>query len=280
METKNLIIFAKPPHFYRRGTLTTRRPHLYRTSSLIRGEQIAQYLGCEYNPTERKGNNIAVHVKPSHIEEVRDGDWVDVLDNFQLLRRLKSRPEVGIIFCSQYHYDLFYEQYPKSVMIPHHHCNFDREVRTRKEITTVGHIGSLRGVDIPFEVIEERLAKIGMTFIENHKFSCREDSVAFYKTIDIQLVWKEDGFIEHTPMKVVNAASYGIPSVSKHCENYREIEGFYDAVEPNLDVLFTEIEKLKDPAYYNSWSEKLIPEMERYHISNIAPLYEKLNSIH
>lgn len=40
--------------------------------------------------------------------------------------------------------------------------------------------------------------------------------------------------------------------------------------------LLEEVEKLKDPEYYNQWSRKIIKEAEKYHISNIAKLYLQL----
>jgi len=276
-----ISIFAKPAHFYGHGTLTTRNPHLYRTSSLIRGDQIAEYLGAKLNPTEGYENDTCIYVKPNEhqILRMKAGSWVDVIDAFYLLRLLKKRPEIGVIFTSQYHYEMFNGRIPnKTILIPHHHCNLDREIRTKDKIDTVGYIGSIRGIDLSIPETTKRFKEMGMNFITKYDFRGREDSVDFYKQIDIQLVWKPEDCPGHTPMKVINAAAYGIPSVSKHHDHYKEIEGFYDAV-PDVEGIFAEVEKLKDPVYYASWSERLVPEMERYHISNIAKLYEKLDNL-
>lgn len=278
-KAQNLTFFAKPQFYLERGTVMSRYPHLHRTSSLIRGEQIANYLGCKYNPTEGYENDTLVYVKPDPIllDDIPAGAWIDILDNFYLFKKVRRRPHLNLIFCSQYHYDLFKGRYSnKSVMIPHHHCNFEREVRPHREIKTVGFIGNKRGIDIAIPEITQRLKDIGLDFVTNYTFRGREDSMEFYRNIDIQLAWKPDDLKEHTPMKITNASSFGIPSVAKRCENYKELDGYYVAVDGGVDEMIQEIEKLKDPIYYQEWSDKLVKDTERYHISNIAKLYEQL----
>ncbi len=271
-------IYAKPAHYYKHGTLTTRNPHLYRTSSLVRGNQIAAYLGWELNPEERE---LGIYVKPNEneISEMPDGSFIDVIDAFHLFHAISKRPKLNVILTSQYHYELWKNRIPnKIIVIPHHHCNFDREIRTKTEVDTVGYIGSIRGIDLDIDEATKRFNDMGLKFLTNYDFRGREDSVAFYKQIDIQLVWKPDNLPGHTPMKITNAASYGIPSISKPCEHFKEIEGFYITA-PDKEGLYAEVEKLKDPDYYASWSERLIPEMEKYHISNIAKQYEELEHL-
>ena len=274
---KELTFFAKPQHYYKRGTVTSRNPHLFRTSSLIRGEQIAHHMGCKYNPTEGYEDDVCIYVKPNVFDDIKDGSWVDVLDNFRLLKLLEKRPGIGIIFCSQYHYDLLKGNYKnKSVFIPHHHCNFERYVRTLRDVKTVGYLGSIRGIALSVPEFTDRLKDIGLDFITNYHFKTREDVINFYRKIDIQIVWKKDRMSGVTPLKITNAASVGIPSVSKHMENFQELDGLYIPVASDIDSLVSELEKLKEQDYYNSWSRKLIPAMEKYHISNIAELYEQL----
>ena len=275
----SLTIFAKPQHFFRNGIISHRYPHLYRTSSLVRGEQVAQYLGCKYNPTEGYEDDICIYVKPERkiLDDIKDGSYVDIIDDFHYLVLFENRPKINIIFTSQFHYDYFKDNIKnKSVCIPHHHCNFERAVRDRKEIKNVGFIGNKRGLEASVEELEARLGEIGMNFITNYDFKDREDVIDFYKQIDIQLIWKKDNFLSHTPMKLTNASSFGIPTVSKLCDNFKELDGFYITAGDSLDSLIVEIEKLKDQDYYNSWSKKLIPEMERYHIENIVKLYKEL----
>jgi len=274
---KELTFFAKPQHYYRHGTIMSRNPHLFRTSSLIRGEQIANYLGCKYNPTEGYEDDVCIYVKPLSLDDIKDGSYVDVLDNFSLLKPLKERPGIGIIFCSQFHYDMFKDKFEnKSVLIPHHHCNFERYVRVLREVKTVGYLGSIRGIDLPVPKLTRRLKDIGLNFVTNYHFETRKDVSDFYRQIDIQIVWKKDNLTGVTPLKITNAASFGIPSVSKKMENFKELDGLYIPVAQDIDSLIIELGKLKEPSYYNAWSEKLIRAMEKYHIWNIAKLYKQL----
>jgi len=273
----NLTFFAKPQHYFKRGTVTSRNPHLFRTSSLVRGKQVADYLGCKYNPEDGYENDICVYVKPLPSDIIGDNSYIDVIDGFHLFKLLENRPDIGIIFCSQFHYLKFKDQFKnKSVMIPHHHCNFERLVRPKREVKTVGYLGSIRGIDLDIPEITKRFKDIGLDFITNYHFETREDVMGFYKKIDIQLVWKKDNLPGVTPLKITNAASFGIPTVSKQSENFQEIEGFYIPAEPDVDSLIAEVEKLKDQDYYNSWLNKLIKEMERFHISNTTKLYGEL----
>jgi hypothetical protein len=236
-------------------------------------------MGCKYNPTEGYENDTCIYVKPEpkDFDHIKDGSYVDILDSFSTLSLLKKRPEIGIIFCSLFHYELFKDKYAnKSVLIPHHHCNFERIKRTRKEINTVGFIGNKRGLAIPVEELEKRLKEIGLNFITNYEFGSRQDVIDFYKQIDIQLIWKDNTLLSHTPLKLTNAMSFGIPTVSKKCDNFKELEGFYIPTADSIENLMVELEVLKDQDYYNSWSKKSIEGSEKYHIENIAKLYEKL----
>jgi hypothetical protein len=274
---RDLTIFAKPQKYFKRGTVSSRYPHLFRTSSLVRGEQIAQYLGCKYNPENGYEDDLCIYVKPPNLNNIKDGDFVDVVDDFYIVQFLKSRPEIGIIFCSEFHHDCFKGRIKnKVVIIPHHHCNFERFTRSRRAIKTAGIIGNKRGVDLLEDELKRRLKEIGLDLIINNDFKDRENVVDFYKQIDIQIVWKNDALLAHTPMKLTNAASFGIPTVSKDCKNFKDFDDFYIHADNTIDGLIDEVEKLKDEDYYGEWSEKVRAEAEKYHISHIAQLYRQL----
>ena len=113
---------------------------------MIRGEQMADYLGCKLNPKRGFESDVCIHVKPPDFSKVKDGDWVDILDGRGLLRHLKDRPNVNAIAFSQYTYNEYQEVVKnKMVLIPQHHCNFDRELRPQRDIRTVGFIGGELG---------------------------------------------------------------------------------------------------------------------------------------
>ncbi len=77
------------------------------------------------------------------------------------------------------------------------------------------------------------------------------------------------------PTKIINAASFGIPSIAYPLRGYKEIEGYYVRAS-NMKELLTEVEKFKDKDYYKKWSGKVLKMSEKYHISEVAKLYKKL----
>ena len=165
---------------------------------------------------------------------------------------LKDHPKVKVIAMSLSHYDWLKSQLKnKIVYIPHHHVNFDRVVRTRKRVTTCGYIGSSRKIEIK-----------GFKFIYMDNFKTRKDIINFYKKIDIQIIGNIRDVPYYHPTKIINAMSFGIPTVAPKVMGYREVEGFY----------YQDIDQLK-----NGWdADRLIKEAEKYHISNIAKLYKQL----
>ncbi|OGH18094.1 MAG: hypothetical protein A2868_03475 [Candidatus Levybacteria bacterium RIFCSPHIGHO2_01_FULL_40_15b] len=75
--------------------------------------------------------------------------------------------------------------------------------------------------------------------------------------------------------KIINAASFGIPTLTQPIAGYKEFNGFYIPIK-DMDSLVKEAEKLKDVNYYNQWSDRVFNEAEKYHISKIAELYKRL----
>ena len=74
----------------------------------------------------------------------------------------------------------------------------------------------------------------------------------------------------------INAASFGIPTIANWKLGYKEFDGHYIPVK-TMDSLVAEAEKMKDKNYYDEWSNKIIPETEKYHISKIAEIYRQLD---
>lgn len=244
-----ISIFAKPTYFL--GPMDKKESwRLQRVSSRIRGEEIAKYLGAKLNPKEPEG--VCIYVKGCRYYQIKDGDYVDVLDDEWMVDWLKTRPKVKVIAMSLSHCD-FLKSILKNeiVYIPHHHVNFDRIVRIRKEITTCGYVGASQKIKVK-----------GFKFIYLDSFKTRQDIIDFYKKIDIQVIGNVKNVPLYHPTKIINAMSFGIPTVSPKRIGYREVEGFY----------FQDIEELR-----NGWdADRLIKEAEKYHISKIAKLYQQL----
>ena len=164
------------------------------------------------------------------------------------------------------------------VLIPHHHVNFERVLRDRKNITNAGYVGVNKRRDRYINRrVKAALATIGLDFTPLFLFQFRQHIIDYYKTIDIQVI----GYFDYQDIpyyhatKIVNAASFGIPTVACRRLGYKEFEDFYIPVN-TMEELLREVEKLKDPKYYKKWSTKVRKAAEKYHISKIARLYKKL----
>jgi len=252
-------------------------------SALIRGEQIAEYLGAKYNPENSYENDVCIYIKPSmKIDGTPDVQFVnkayiDIIDYKEYIQWLRERPELSGIVASQYAYDILRKsRMPnKIVFIPQQHCNFERFVRDRKGIKNVGIIGAPRTFQYSTDEISDRLEQIGLRLVVNTDFQSRIDVVNFYKNIDVQIIWDSIYRPLKTPLKIINAASFGIPTLGYPHRGYREVDGHYIKAQ-TIDQLMEEVEKLKDPKNYKTASENLLQMAENYHISKITEMYKEL----
>jgi len=254
--------------------------YLCRKTTRVRAEEVAEYLGGKFNPTEGYENDVCIYIKLSNLDIIKDGSYIDVLDDKYIVERLKERPGIKLIAMSQIHYEFLKKTLKNEVvLIPHHHVNFEEVKRTRKKIINCGFVGpnSSHHVSVNNEVKKE-LEKIGFNFTPLLNFQFRKDIIDYYKTIDIQVIgyfnYYEDSPYRH-PTKIINAASFGIPTIAAPILGYREVEGYYIRAN-NMESLLKEAEKLRDKEYYNQWSKKIIKEAKKYHISKIAKLYRQL----
>jgi len=253
--------------------------HRYYLSTKIRGYQMGHFLGAKLNPKKKSKNDVNIYLKPGNLDDIEDGNWVDVLDGGKFIKKLKKRPGINLIAASKTSYDWLKKYLTNEVvLIPHQHLNWERQRRKRKKVDTCGYTGG----DSPiaremYGRIEKTVRKIGFNFVTCfEKFGKREDAANFYKNIDILVIgaWEfGDPNIHKTPTKVINAASFGVPSVAYPLRGYKEIEGYYLRAN-NMEELLSGVKKLK--AEYDQWPDKLIKMAEPYHIENILKLYQKL----
>lgn len=260
-----------------------KRGHLQRVSSMIRADQIATQIGAKLNPTEGFENDVCIYVKP-HIKADEDFEfkgvrsYVDIVDGWGLLPVLGKHPEVGVIACSKQDFEILSRVLPehKIVFIPQHHCNFDREKRTREGIKTVGVIGVKEAFPFIPQEIRDGLKERGIEFLEYSKFFTREDIINFYKQIDVQLIWRPYKMRLSNPLKIVNASSFGIPTIAfkesvfnemyDTCRQVDTVEGFFE----ELDFL------LKNQDAYQEHSRFGLERSEDYHIEKVGELYQQL----
>lgn len=272
-----ISFFAKHPFISNQVLPNSSDRTIARLSSRIRAEEISDYLGGRVNPTEGFENDLCIHVKPRNLRNVRDGDVVDFLDAAysNLLDQIKERPLIRVIAHTTHLYKYLKEQLVNEVVyIPHHHINWERATKDVKEFKVGGSIGSqTRSSAKMVKGITDALAKIGMEFKMCFNWTTREDAINFYKSIDFLVVYGTIGnnpynYSAH-PTKMINAASFGIPSFFTWHSGYEEFEDYYTPI-TDLDDL---VEKVKSHKFD---SARLISKAEEYHISNIAKLYKTL----
>lgn len=275
-----ISIFAVPSYVGKSYSKHAPESSARRLSSRIRGDEIAEYLDTRLNPTSGYENDVRIYVKPKSLDIVRDGDWVDFLDStggFSAL--LKDRPKIKVIAASQCSYDCLKEYLTNEiVLIPSHHINQERIKRARKEVSVGGYIGSPSPVAFRmYDEIGTRLKEVGFEFVTCFNFKTKQDAIDLYRQIDLFIIgdWVGNDSPHKIPTKIINAASFGIPSIAYPLRGYKEIEGNYVQAR-NISELLVEVEKFKNRDYYNEWSNKVVAMAEKYHISVIAGLYQKL----
>lgn len=256
--------------------------HLMRVSSMIRVDQPAAVIGAKINPASNYKNDVCIyvkpHVKPGHDFNFEGRAYLDIIDGWVLIDLLKKHPEVGVIACSDRDAITLAEVVKnKIVTIPQHHCNFERQKRSRKEITTVGVIGTAQAFPFLPAGLKSELSKRGMDLIEFSSFFSRTDIVDFYKKIDVQIVWRPYSKKLANPLKLVNAASFGIPTICLDEPYFKELSGCYFPVR-HLAGFLKQLDDLRaSSALYSEYSEKCLLASERYHIEKVAEIYRQLD---
>jgi hypothetical protein len=272
-----ISFFAKP------SFLNYKDRHLMRGSSIIRGEQVASYIGAKLNPETGYENDVCIYVKPGfkspgHIK-LPNHAYIDIVDVKNLDPFYSENPEIPIIACLQKDYEyLAHKLSNKIIFIPQHHCNFERVKRSRDQITTVGVIGFPDTFKWLPQNFEKRLTQNGLDLLAYSDFHNRQDVVNFYKMIDIQVIWRPWKQALQNPLKMVNAASFGIPTVAYDEDAFKEMEGCYFSVR-TLDEFMDRVESLRNSSsLYSAFSQNCIDKAEDYHISNVGEIYKKLEA--
>jgi len=271
-----ISIFAKKTSRGRGG-------HLQRVSSLIRGVQVAEQIGANLNPESGYENDTCIYVKP-HVPRGYDFNfegrksYLDIVDGHVLGQVLMKHPEVLCIVCSQADYNIMHKSIPNEIIIiPQQNCNFERVTRTRQEITRVGVIGTEGAFPFLPVGLKEELAKRGMELIQFSAFRTRQDIVDFYMKIDIQIVWRPYKKILSNPLKLVNGASVGVPTIALDEKAFWELRGYYFPVS-TLEAFLKQLDELrKNSSLYAEYSVKCIKKAEEYHIEKIGQMYKELD---
>jgi|TARA_Y100000310_G_C20673115_1_gene811376 hypothetical protein len=285
-----ISIFAKPAFLnvnpneaFKDRTKPVRSGHLMRVSSMIRGDQIAEAIGAKLNPESGYEDDVCIYVKP-HVRKKNDFSfegkkaYLDIIDGHNLGDLALKHPEVTVIVCSKVDYVTMSKAIPnKIILIPQHHCNFERLERKSKKIRSVGVIGTKHAFPHLPKGLREALKERNIELVEFSKFFSRTDIIKFYMSIDLQIVWRPYKKLLSNPLKIVNAASFGIPTIALSEPAFHELEGNYLGINTPYELLSELDYLIEKPRIYSTRSWFCIKLAEKYHIDNIAKLYKELD---
>lgn len=248
-------------------------------SGEIRGVQIANKLKGNINPKEFSGSDINIYIKDYPTGNIPNHVYIDVVEDSRGLRWVKNHPEVGIIASSKMILDHIIEitkGRKDIILIPQHHCNFDRWTRAIKGMKVAGIIGNKGTYQGDLYKLSKELESNGIKLITliKKKFKDREEVVEFYKKIDVQIVYREDMSLRN-PLKLINAMSFGIPTIA-YAEPSFVMEELPFMPVRKLDDIIIAINMLKFPTVYRNIAEMGLKAAENYHIDVISKLYLKL----
>lgn len=254
--------------------------HLAPFSAVIRGDQIAERIGAKLNPTTGYEDDICIFVKsfPLEVSKFHKGLYVDIVDGIGLCEKLRDYREVSVITCSHVDYGFLKRILPNNiVLIPQQNCNFERYRRVRKYISCVGIIGTYGAWKyIPVD-LEAKLLERDINLWQYSDFTCRQDVLNFYLNIDVQVVWRPYSKKLSNPLKIINAASFGIPTIALQERCFDEFAGCYIPVS-TFDELLTKLDMLRESSQmYDDFKYKCIEKAEEYHIDTIAEMYKALD---
>lgn len=262
-------------------------------SGEIRARQIADFMpNAVLDPSDVSSEDTLVLVKSycsDHIAKSVRKVYFDVVDCHGVIPKIRDNTDAGIISIGRSHEIFMRMLFPdrEIVLIPEHHCNFDRIRRPDRPVKVVGFMGDAFSLNCDICKLSQELAKAGLSFKYSTFFRNRQDVVDFYKDVDISVSFRSDGFnlikdprvlpLLKNPLKVINAGSFGIPTVSYPETCYEcEIPGLYIPV-LSLDDLVHSCKLLAfDVKLYKQYSDAIFKVAEEYHIERIAKLYEQL----
>lgn len=254
----------------------------------VRGRQMAQYLGGKENPKKGFKNDICIYVKVIPPDNHPKHSYMDVDDSWHAAEWLKSHPEMGVIAIAETAKDYLEKLLNRNdiIFIPHQHINFERWVRPKRPVKTVGIMGAVSSFQYPVDKFDKELRAIGLELIDGrdywkkHKlYPDRLKTLEIYKNFDIQVVWRPQYKYEleapfKNPNKLENAGSLGIPTVSYPEPSFvREWNRRFIQVD-SIQRMIKICDRLKnDSNYYNWYARKALQRAEDYHIDNVAKMY-------
>jgi hypothetical protein len=264
-------------------------------SGEIRGRQIADKLNVSselYNASYNEAIDVAslpdhvVFIKSFPAEEIdfllSKGVtiWIDPVDADNCLVECAKRPELKILAAGESARDYIEARVSNDVtLIPQQHCNFENHQRTNWPPKFVGYVGYLENLDVSPGRLEKVLRTVQLEFIAGvmDEKATRKQVAEFYQKLDIQITFRGPRLVKNmppemkNPLKVYNAASYGIPTVGFPEPSYKEFMPLYPV--RSFEDLIVQCERLKEQTPF--FRTDLLERSEEYSLDNVVKLYEK-----
>ena len=263
----------------------------------VRGKQVAAMLDGKMNPTEGFENDTCIYVKVIPPKDYPKKSYLDIDDSTKALQYLKTDQKIGLIATSLLQQEYLSRELLRNdiVIIPHIHPNYENWRRPDRPIKTVGIIGSTTSFLYDVLKIREKLKAVGLELVYEKDYwkaygdepNMTEDQrrlkvVDFYKQIDIQIVWSKGAFSDtvermKNPNKLINAAAFGIPTVSFPSLHYIREWRDYFVEALTIDELVYRCGVLKNkPELYQAISDEVFDYAKKYHRDRIKELYLNL----
>jgi hypothetical protein len=228
-------------------------------------------------------NDCCIFVKGQPPDDFPEHSYLDMMDAKDRFPWLDRHPEIGLISISETAHKCMEHRLSRHDIhfIPEATCNWERERRDRDEIRRAGVMGNNNSFWGYSKEIEKKFSSMGIEFHYEQRYQSRRDVIEFYRSIDIQCVWRphlrgHDSALRN-PLKIGNAGSFGIPTVAYPEPAYViEGEGCFIPVE-TMEDMFREVGRLQsDPIYYRDMAQLALARSEKYHIDVVSKLYRQL----
>lgn len=256
-------------------------------ASLCRGYQIAEKLDSHCNPPidAITADNTVIVVKrpfPELIGKVKK-IYCDLVDGSPVTNGfVRNYPDVIIIVATPLAAECYKKRFPKHtiIWIPHHHCNFERQVRNRSEVKKIGYNGQQKG--FPPELWSDFVEKVkpyGFECYRENEVRDRAKLCDYFMNIDISVSFRNKHLQAKPPTKLNNAGSFKIPTVAypEPCfvTNHGGESHFVPA--STIDEMVKACVRLRnEKQFYDTIAEKAWQDAQAYHIDEVMKYYRKL----
>lgn len=253
-------------------------------SGEIRGRQMAKVTGGVVDPERVSVDDVLVFIKSRPSDRVVKylmAMYIDVDDNHTLIPYLSEHREVHVIAASRVGQQYLKEQTGRDdiLLIPSNHCNYERFVKVMSGVKTAGFIGYRENLHLDVDELRSALGKVGIDFVIKTEFKSREEVCDFYKSIDIQICFRQKSDTNpapelRDPLKLINAGSFGIPTVAYPEPSYADEFGDCFLPAMSLDKVVEGCEWFKNNGwFYHEVAMAALQCAEHYHIEHIAPMF-------